>query len=257
MSLTYFHLFLTPPPKKQVKNTKKTCFYCKSNSDSMSQQWLLTQGAVIPDNTIIKCPCTCHLLQVDKRQEACGYKSEHYSSHLSDRCQGVLRSVVASSAVRHHRDAAAWGESAGPQDSSGPVRRHRREAEHHHEDVEKRGEEGGPSGASSYQYNQQKHHWEIHHLISDLQHGERTQDGMFVSRPAGWMQKSLFRHGMDGALLSVRGWLHVGGRSQIDERESADCEKDGYRSAALISVVLQKSIMSYLKNQISWNITWI
>lgn len=203
----------------------------------MSQPWLLTQRAVIPDNTIIKCPYTCHLLQVDKRQEACGYKSEQYSSHLSDRCQGVLRSVVASSAVRHHRDAAAWEESAGPQDSSGPVRRHWREAEHHHEDVEKRGEEGGPSGASSYQYNQQKYHREIHHLISDLQHGERTEDGMFVSRPAGWMQESLFRHTAWMELCyQLRGWLHVGGRSQIDERESADshgdCEKDGYTSSA-------------------------
>ena len=91
--------------------------------------------------------------------------------HLSDRCQCVLRGVVASPAVRHHRHA-AW-RSPGPEDAAGLLRGHRRKAEHHHEDVQGRGEQGGGRGAPRSQHHQQKHRREIHHLIPELQHGER------------------------------------------------------------------------------------
>lgn len=164
---------------------------------------------------------------------------------------------MTSSAVRHHRDAARGG-SAGPQDSSGPVRGHRREAEHHHEDVEKRGEESGPNGASRSQQNQQKHHGEIHRLIPDLQHGERTEDGMFALGVREG-RCSHGRHGRSSAVgTRVATCWRMRGSSHIDVRECAASHRDrakdgerggvGRRSVALASVVLQKYVMAHLKN---------
>lgn len=117
--------------------------------------------------------------------------------HLSDRCQGVLRSVVAPSAVRHYRDAAR--RSPGPKDAAGLVRWHRRKPEHHHEDVEECGEEGGPRGAPRAQHHQQKHRREIHHLIPDLQHDAR-RICVCHDRTGGWKNRCLET---DGALLSA------------------------------------------------------
>lgn len=75
----------------------------------------------------------------------------------------------------------------------------------------------------------------------------------------GWVDAGVAvqTDGMDGGLVSVRGCLHVGGWA-VDLTKMGENEQfhigimqrmeGGRRSVALVSVVLKKYIMSYLKN---------
>lgn len=150
--------------------------------------------------------------------------------HLSDRCQCVLRGVVASPAVRHHRHA-AW-RSPGPEDTAGLLRGHRRKAEHHHEDVQGRGEQRGGRGAPRPQHHQQKHRREIHHLIPDLQHGERRTCAS-RSDPRRRESRGLERcHGWSSAASTHV--LHGGGSEQSSSL-TWWCAEDGWEEGGEVA----------------------